>query len=744
MTSPRILVADHNPPISEVIKVILEAGGYGVTVVDSSEQALIQGTPLRPQLLLIDPIMPGISGVEVATRLSSETNCKVLFVTAFADDADFKEMVRGLQKQGCEAGILPKPFEKDQLLESVRRKIGPPTKDTVEAGGAGYTVGTAQPRANPSAENREFTPYERLREIATINLYQANAFRIAGLSVDTSLRDVSKEAEKLELMLRLGRTPPPASIFPLDDAPTIESVRNALQSLKDPESRLLQEFFWFWPCNGDHASDPALIALRERKYEAAVIWWTNIKGPATGIAIHNLAVFHHFGALTSAFRGSKSLQPTAVEEIHLWRSAYRHWKALLDRTDFWEELAARTRRINDPRLTIETTQRIWETLPTAIVKINAQIAAAAAERGEFEEAAKHRKLMYTSAFGEGRATAEMRRALSHTKDELDQLCENAEKEGRSTPKTANLTTRKLFDEKSRLLRAFNFLLGTGDSMRDAAHDRVAEAGRLCMVQYANATDDWEVARLVFEECLALAEGKALRLKLEEDLEIIGRNLVGQRQQQSSQQKAATQTSTPAANRRTVVPVAAPKPRIKNKYKYAAIIFVSAVVVFASVRGPSDSGTPVQPASPQGVVQSTPSEPVSQPGSGYGDSSSQQEPSSFGGTSTTRGDLKAETEADRRTLDVMNSELKSAGSSVDEYDALLNADKSTLDRMKRDNDAGIEVDKSSYETTLRRYNANVSMYNYLLSEYKAKAARYNNLLATTNAKIDRYNSQGGTR
>ena len=177
-----------------------------------------------------------------------------------------------------------------------------------------------------------------------------------------------------------------------------------------------------------------------------------------------------------------------------------------------------------------------------------RLAVSAAERGDFEEAAKHRKLMYTSAFGEGPAKEETRRALSHAKDELEQLCVNAEKEGRSNPKAANLVARKLFDEKSRLLRAFNYMLGAGDPMRDAANDRVAEAGRFCMVDYVNETEDWEAARLIFEECLALAEGKALRLKLEEDLEIIGRNLVGQRQHNRSQQVSSQRnTSTTAPN-----------------------------------------------------------------------------------------------------------------------------------------------------------------------------------------------------
>ena len=221
-----------------------------------------------------------------------------------------------------------------------------------------------------------------------------------------------------------------------------------------------------------------------------------------------------------------------------------------------------------------------------------------------------------------------------------------------------------------------------------------------------------------------------------------RNLVGQKQPQSSQQTAAAQPSTTAPETRRAAPGAAAKAR--NKNKYVAAIFVGAVVLFAAVKGCDDSSSPVHPASSQGVTQTTPSEPASQPTSGYTDYSPQQRPSPSARTTTTRAELKAEIEADNRTIELLEGEVKSARSSVDEYDSLLNMDKSALDRMKRDNDAGIEVDETVYEATRRRYNANVNMYNQYLTDYKAKAARYNQLLAATNAKIDRYNSQGGTR
>lgn len=535
---PTILIADHEPVMSNFVKTVLEVDGYNVTVVDSSEQALRRGAVVKPYLLIIDPIMPGVSGVEVATRLSRETNCKVLFLTALADDGDFKEMVRGLLRQGCDAGILSKPFERPQLLEYVHNKIGLPPKTNSDDLGERQTVteGVARQQGNDLAiPKEEIGLYDGLLEIATLNLYQTNAFRITGLNVDSSLREVSKEAEKLEMMITLGRTQASGGIFPLSELPTVESVKKALQSLKDPESRLVQELFWFWPCTESSKDDPALQALRVKNYKTAVDHWTNTKGPGNGVAIHNLAVFYHLGALDAAVRRSKTREAIPTEEIFLWSSAYRYWRALLDRADFWDAVIERIRTINDPRLTVETSKRISSTLPNAVVGINAQQAVVAAERGDVEEAAKHRKLMHTSAFGETPAIQETRRALSRAQGELERLCENTEKNGRANPQSANIVARKLLDDKVRLLRSFNCLLGVGDPMCDAAHDRVAEAARVCIVAYVNAAEDWESARSVSEECLALAEGKALRLRLEEDLETIRRNLIGKKQSQAREE-----------------------------------------------------------------------------------------------------------------------------------------------------------------------------------------------------------------
>jgi CheY-like chemotaxis protein len=814
---PTILVADHEPAISEVVSGILEADGYAIKVASSSEQALQLGALFKPQLLVIEPIMPGISGVEVATRLSRETSCKVLFLTTLADDSDFREMVRGLQRQGCDSGTLSKPFKRQELLDHVHKRIGAPMasdspSSTREPGSAVEIV--EQRETDSSIQDQETGLHNGLLEIATVNLYQTNAFRITGLDVDSSLREVTKEAEKLEMMLKLGRTPTSNGIFPLSEAPTVESVKKALQLLKDPEGRLVQEMFWFWHCSGDGKNDPALQAMRQQQYKTAVDIWTKTIDSGNGIAIHNLAVFYHLGALDSAVRRSNSQQPTSTEEIYLWSSAYRYWKALIDRTDFWNALIERIRSINDPRLRLETSKRIWVTLPNAIIGINAQMAVAAGERGDFEEAAIHRKIMYTSGFGEGVAILETQRALSHIQQDLERLCENAEKEGRSNPNGAYTTARKLLHDKNKLLRIFNYLLGVGNPMCDAAHDRVAEAARSCIVAYVNETEDWAGARSVSEECLALAEGKALRLKLEEDLEIIGRNLVGQQQSQSPPQSNRTSavdatprtgkaSPTPAADiaatppgymlvqasdgglhhipianiekarsidpKLTILHVepartnesAAPQAsatapnntsrlseaaaaKAQKRNRYVAAIFAGMVILFAAVKGCYDSSGPATPASSQGVTQATPSEPASQSFPSSTAYTPQPNPNWVPRSTTEMDALKSEIDSDSKTLDTLESELKVVHSNVDQYDSLLKIDKNSLDRMKRDNDAGIDIDENLYETTRQRFNANVDEHNRSLAEYKNKLAQYNQLLAATNQKIDRYNSQRGTR
>jgi len=115
----RILVADHNPPVLEVMKALLEARGYNVRVVDSSQSALKEGPLFKPHLLIIDPIMPVISGVEAARRLTGATNCNILFDSCASDPEFVAGILREVMCSGCMADYLLRPFEERELLDAV-------------------------------------------------------------------------------------------------------------------------------------------------------------------------------------------------------------------------------------------------------------------------------------------------------------------------------------------------------------------------------------------------------------------------------------------------------------------------------------------------------------------------------------------------------------------------------------------------------------------------------------------------
>src|SRR5262245_48144452 len=102
-----------------------------------------------------------------------------------------------------------------------------------------------------------------LLDAATPELFRANAFRITGLPVDATTREITKHADRLKMMEELGQGDSAhAAAFALKPPPTVDQIRDAIQKLKDPERRIVDELFWFWPERfGKSASDPAICAL---------------------------------------------------------------------------------------------------------------------------------------------------------------------------------------------------------------------------------------------------------------------------------------------------------------------------------------------------------------------------------------------------------------------------------------------------------------------------------------------------
>jgi diguanylate cyclase (GGDEF)-like protein len=113
-----ILVVDDDPDIARFVEVNLRSAGYEVSVAGDGEEALERAGEMRPDLVLLDVMMPRLDGFEVAQRLRKNpqtANTSIIMLTAKALSSD---KVTGLQS-GAEEYII-KPFDPIELLARVK------------------------------------------------------------------------------------------------------------------------------------------------------------------------------------------------------------------------------------------------------------------------------------------------------------------------------------------------------------------------------------------------------------------------------------------------------------------------------------------------------------------------------------------------------------------------------------------------------------------------------------------------
>jgi DNA-binding response OmpR family regulator len=111
----RILVVDDEPTITEFLATGLSYEGYSVQTVDNGGEALQIAREFRPDLVILDVMLPGLDGFEVLQRLRHMDDIAVLMLTA-RDELD--DTVRGLE--GGADDYLVKPFKFKELLARVR------------------------------------------------------------------------------------------------------------------------------------------------------------------------------------------------------------------------------------------------------------------------------------------------------------------------------------------------------------------------------------------------------------------------------------------------------------------------------------------------------------------------------------------------------------------------------------------------------------------------------------------------
>jgi DNA-binding response OmpR family regulator len=117
----RILIVDDEPNIAASLEFLLQRGGYDVRVAHNGEEALAQAESFRPELVLLDVMMPKLNGYEVCQRLRQGENgtaVKIVMLTARGREVDV-EKGRAL---GADLYVT-KPFSTRELVPQVRELL---------------------------------------------------------------------------------------------------------------------------------------------------------------------------------------------------------------------------------------------------------------------------------------------------------------------------------------------------------------------------------------------------------------------------------------------------------------------------------------------------------------------------------------------------------------------------------------------------------------------------------------------
>jgi DNA-binding response OmpR family regulator len=118
----KVLAVDDDPAILRLIDVNLSLEGFEVALAAGGDDALAKAREVDPDVILLDVMMPGVTGWAVARRLKDEaatTATPLVFLSARTQEDD--------RRKGQELGVaayVSKPFDPVELVDTIRRVAG--------------------------------------------------------------------------------------------------------------------------------------------------------------------------------------------------------------------------------------------------------------------------------------------------------------------------------------------------------------------------------------------------------------------------------------------------------------------------------------------------------------------------------------------------------------------------------------------------------------------------------------------
>jgi two-component system alkaline phosphatase synthesis response regulator PhoP len=160
----KVLVVDDEPAIQELVRFALEREGFEVSVAQDGWAALAEAERVKPDLVVLDLMLPGLNGFEVCRALRATSDVPVLMLTARKEESD--------RIQGLDLGAddyVTKPFSPRELAARVKAILRRSRGSERETGAEGGLVVDAERRRvllDGQPVELTYTEFELLRVLA--------------------------------------------------------------------------------------------------------------------------------------------------------------------------------------------------------------------------------------------------------------------------------------------------------------------------------------------------------------------------------------------------------------------------------------------------------------------------------------------------------------------------------------------------------------------------------------------------
>lgn len=128
-TPTKIVCIEDDPKTVELVKLILKKEGYDVTGVNNGHDGLKVVDEIKPNLVLLDLMMPDIDGWEVYQSMRAAESTKDIPVIVLTAKAQSIDRVLGLHIAKVN-DYITKPFSPSELIQAVRRVLGEPRRES--------------------------------------------------------------------------------------------------------------------------------------------------------------------------------------------------------------------------------------------------------------------------------------------------------------------------------------------------------------------------------------------------------------------------------------------------------------------------------------------------------------------------------------------------------------------------------------------------------------------------------------